>query len=532
MRKNKGAVYPPSFDPALDSCLHDVNFDPDDFSGRQLAFIEKFRRAFADGKIASSPVEKCLCGSRKRKLVARKDRFNLDFNFWLCLDCGIVYTDPQVSPDAVFQVYDEYYLNMNLKTPARNVKSVFSSDQGKKVYDRLSKYISKAELKVLDFGAGPGNVLLDFTRQAKQRGIIVEGLGLELNQTFLQQFRDYGYNLSLQGKSLEDLEDQAGTFDVIICSHILEHIHEPDKTLEMINNLLADDGLLYIEVPGILSLKENPNYRAELNKYLIFVHFYNFSLLPFVSLLNRNGFRCLMANQNIDSVFVKGQQEISFEGNAETVQHYLDDLKISETLYKRNIELAKQFEQTTRDLTGQISQLEQRLNRQAEELKEAQTKLLIREKHHFELKARVGLAEERFIGVERSFARMIPQEEESNQPLEILKPFVLVPRSIPFSLFNRLLRRLAVEQPELEVVILEPNRANLYNYPEACKVVIYQGGRFDADEMAEQLWDLLPWDKCYEIILPVSTCDGKPLEEISRFAGMYPEIKSRVLPAS
>ena len=50
------------------------------------------------------------------------------------------------------------------------------------------------------------------------------------------------------GSTLADVP-KAMTFEVVICSHILEHVACPRSLLEEVSRVLRDDGVLYIEVP-------------------------------------------------------------------------------------------------------------------------------------------------------------------------------------------------------------------------------------------------------------------------------------------
>ena len=38
-------------------------------------------------------------------------------------------------------------------------------------------------------------------------------------------------------------------FDIIVCSHVLEHVNEPGKFLRQLRSLLSVNGVIYIEVP-------------------------------------------------------------------------------------------------------------------------------------------------------------------------------------------------------------------------------------------------------------------------------------------
>ena len=54
---------------------------------------------------------------------------------------------------------------------------------------------------------------------------------------------------------LEQIDLQAGDFDIIICWFVLEHLRQPNRVLAVFVNGLRDDGLLVLAVPVVFSVK-------------------------------------------------------------------------------------------------------------------------------------------------------------------------------------------------------------------------------------------------------------------------------------
>jgi SAM-dependent methyltransferase len=50
------------------------------------------------------------------------------------------------------------------------------------------------------------------------------------------------------GSTLADVP-QAMSFDLVICSHVLEHVAYPRRLLEEVRQVLCDNGTVYVEVP-------------------------------------------------------------------------------------------------------------------------------------------------------------------------------------------------------------------------------------------------------------------------------------------
>jgi SAM-dependent methyltransferase len=89
--------------------------------------------------------------------------------------------------------------------------------------------------RVLDFGGGNGKVVETFHEAG------AECFVLDYNVHPLPWIRRLG-------ATLEDLRGDE-VFDVIVCSHILEHVADPAEVLDALRRLLTEDGVLYAEVP-------------------------------------------------------------------------------------------------------------------------------------------------------------------------------------------------------------------------------------------------------------------------------------------
>ena len=100
----------------------------------------------------------------------------------------------------------------------------------------------KEKGKILDFGAGTG----DFLLEAKNNGW--EVFGTEPNPDARK----------LASEKKVDLEKDTSTFpsegfDVITLWHVLEHVPDLEKQIEELKRLLKKDGLLIIAVPNFKS---------------------------------------------------------------------------------------------------------------------------------------------------------------------------------------------------------------------------------------------------------------------------------------
>ncbi len=62
----------------------------------------------------------------------------------------------------------------------------------------------------------------------------------------------------IQGDMVKDkLKLKENSFDIVICSHVIEHIQEPYNILNEINKLLKVSGILFLKTPDIKTVKWN-----------------------------------------------------------------------------------------------------------------------------------------------------------------------------------------------------------------------------------------------------------------------------------
>jgi len=162
-----------------------------------------------------------------------------------CAGCGFVYADTP----AAQQDYDVHYTDFS-----RYEDAAVASGGGDAGYDalRLSAAGSwlasqlSATASIADVGCGNGGLLdalseLGFSKLTKLTGI-------ELAPGCLANLREKGY--IARGGSIRRLPvDLSGSFDVVLLSHVMEHVVDLKDSLTSARSLLKPGGLVYIETP-------------------------------------------------------------------------------------------------------------------------------------------------------------------------------------------------------------------------------------------------------------------------------------------
>jgi len=102
-------------------------------------------------------------------------------------------------------------------------------------------------------------------------------------------------------------------FDIIILSHTFEHILSPLKKLNNIYNLLNDNGIVFMRLPGILNknIHRISNIFFDYKKlhfmfYLQNAHTFYFTKKTFINLINFSGcFEIGYADEDISALLIK-----------------------------------------------------------------------------------------------------------------------------------------------------------------------------------------------------------------------------------
>jgi len=140
------------------------------------------------------------------------------------------------------------------------VKSSAKSEELLHVMELIKRYFTG---KVLDAGCGTGRHL----------PLMPEGsVGLDVDATILRKHKKEKYNFIVADLNAH-LPFRQEIFDVILCSHVLEHLLDPNLALSDLNRVLKTNGCLIVAVPNPdypFFNFYNPNWKGHLHKWSFF----------------------------------------------------------------------------------------------------------------------------------------------------------------------------------------------------------------------------------------------------------------------
>lgn len=282
--------------------------------------------------------EICLCGANSLDLIAKVDRFGLPFGSYICKKCGLILTSPYIEEESLAKYYSRYYHPLTFgKVKPENVGNLFSRGQGKKILRSLLPYINKNEISVFELGAAAGSNLIEFSKEAIAQGIKTRLFGLEFNELYVEYGKKQGISLSSLPLN-EYVQKIKFKFDVVILSHVLEHFTDIRSNIECIKRISKDSTVIYIEVPGVLDLKQRYVYNCDFLKYITHAHVFNFSKSTLKNTLGLYGLNMLEGNEKIESIFIIDdykRQDIKGGGeNYNKIIFYLKDLESNLSYYQ------------------------------------------------------------------------------------------------------------------------------------------------------------------------------------------------------
>jgi SAM-dependent methyltransferase len=161
-----------------------------------------------------------------------------------CAACGMVFADPAAPPDAM----DAYYASQLefrsdlFALPAGTVAPEWHDARLARAAGAIADRLAGRRGRILDVGCGSGALL------AHLRDMGLDHLaGVDPSPAAVAAGRSIGLDLHLG--TVTDLPAELGAFDLVVLSHVVEHLADPGAALDAVRRALRPEGLIYIEVP-------------------------------------------------------------------------------------------------------------------------------------------------------------------------------------------------------------------------------------------------------------------------------------------
>lgn len=216
--------------------------------------------------MSSKTLSSCISCGKKLILLGR----NRERKIFKCSNCGLGITD-----DVKFvEQYQAYHRDHVYYNEEKQFANIF-----RKRINIISHFATHG--KALEIGSSTGL----FLSLLKKKGW--EVLGIEPSKISSQIASDS--NIPTLVTTFELSRLPPNSFDLVILSHVLEHMEDPVAVLKKINKVLRKDGVIFIDVPnfgGIVAQIKGPVWEYILPDE----HKWHFTEVALNGLLAKTGF--------------------------------------------------------------------------------------------------------------------------------------------------------------------------------------------------------------------------------------------------
>jgi len=249
---------------------------------------------------------KCLiCNKEKFKIISKRVYPDTCHDVVICRECGLVYLNHRKTERENEEYYrNDYQKEFDRYFPGINGAKEWWDYQGNYILDKV-KNIVKVPSDILEIGCGGGGILHPF----KLLGHDVTGI--DISDKWINFAKD-NYGVDVYKKDIASLVQEGREYDLIILSHILEHVPNPVDMLLEAKKLLKKNGIMYLETPDVRGI----DLKNGLDNFFCESHLYYFSPVTLAFVTNKAGYRIVYKDVGRGAVrFLVSTANEAFAGN-------------------------------------------------------------------------------------------------------------------------------------------------------------------------------------------------------------------------
>ena len=160
-----------------------------------------------------------------------------------CKKCGFVYADVQVTQEAYDVFYAKFSKYGDTKTSTGGGQNPFDTARLKETARIIASILPDKDARIIDVGCANGGLLKEVYSLGYPHLLGVDPAEICIEQTCSL------YGIDARIGTLSNLPVDIGHFDLVILSHVLEHIQDLHQAILQVSNLVSEGGKVYVEVP-------------------------------------------------------------------------------------------------------------------------------------------------------------------------------------------------------------------------------------------------------------------------------------------
>jgi SAM-dependent methyltransferase len=216
----------------------------------------------------------------QRFLLPQNHPLTKGYEVVCCEHCGFVYADSAVTQEDYDRFYTSFSKYEDKKTATGGGDSPSDAQRLKNTAECIAAFLPNRAARILDLGCGNGGLLL----RLKEMGF-TNVCGFDLPAGCVENTRSLG--IEAHFGSVTQHPPGVGQFDLIILSHVMEHLRELHQAVQGVDRLLQNGGHIYIEVPDA---SEYVSHIAAPFQDFNTEHINHFSMRSMENLLGQLGF--------------------------------------------------------------------------------------------------------------------------------------------------------------------------------------------------------------------------------------------------
>lgn len=246
------------------------------------------------------PVPCDLCGGTNTDELSRVDRRGAYLRTVICRRCGLVFSDPRPSSEAIRDYYEHSYRLDYKQAYQPDAKHIYRA--AKVAVERVRSFASilREGDRVLDFGAGAGEVVYVL------RTLGYDATGFEPNVGYCR-FASETLGLPVTHGLYQKMQFEPESYDVVVAFHVFEHLESPLHAFSTVHRWLRCGGRLLVEVPNVEATCQWPRSRFHS------AHLYNFNPASLEMAGQRTGYAVVSTTVSSDggnvSVLFQAQRD-------------------------------------------------------------------------------------------------------------------------------------------------------------------------------------------------------------------------------